>query len=245
MTIFIIEPWELIQLVIGAINPEHTPISYSGQYYRNAMEAATGDTSFWEVAKVNLTSGLISAHSFAWRSGRYFQTLALFLCGIVLGRKGLFGEAGGKSNFWIKTGLISSVCFIILYFTKTTFPLSELRSGISRPLSVMLNIWTNMAFTGFLVSSFCLLWFKTRVKHTEAKLATYGKMSLTNYIFSSIIGSIVYYSYGLGLYSHSGPTFSLFTGILIFTFQFLFCRWWLARHRRGPLESIWNKLTFI
>ncbi len=244
MIVFILEPWELIQLVIGLVNPQHEPIAYSKQYYLNAVEAATTATSWWDVIRVNLTSGMASAHSFAWISGRYFQTLALFLCGIVLGRKRLFGEIGEKSNFWKNVWVISIISFIPLYLLKTGSGVSELRPGLSEPLKIMLNIWSNMAFTGFLVSSFTLLWFKTKVKNLEAKLVPYGKMSLTNYISSSVIGSILYYNYGLGLYAYWGPTFSLLTGILIFTLQLMFCRWWLSAYWRGPLETLWNRLTY-
>ncbi len=244
MIIFLLEPWELIQLWMGLINPEYTPFNYPHMLYLNAVDAATTG-NFWDVVTTNLTSGMANAHIFAWRSGRYFQTLALLLLGIIMGRKRLFAEAEKRSGLWKKVWFISIVCFIPLYALKICPSIPELRPGISTPLGIILSMWSNLFFATFLVSSFVLLWIKTKFRTIEAGLIPYGRMSLTNYLCSSIIGSFIYYNWGLGLYATSGPLFSLFTGMTIFTLQLLFSRWWLTRNKRGPLEQMWNKLMWI
>ncbi len=244
MVFFLLEPWELIQLGIGAADPGHVPMAYPREFYRNAVEAATTG-NFWDAATTNLTSGLANAHLFAWRSGRYFQTIALFLLGIVLGRSGMFAHAGEKTASWKKAWLASILCFIPLFLLKTGSWTGELRPGISAPLGVMLSMWSNIAFATFLVCSFVLLWTKTRFQRVEAGLIPYGRMSLTNYICGSAIGSFLYYHWGLGLFETAGPLCSLLIAAAVFTLQLLFSRWWLARHKRGPLEWAWNKLMYI
>lgn len=42
-----------------------------------------------------------------------------------------------------------------------------------------------------------------------------------------------------------GWALSLSVGFLIFLLQLKFCKWWLARHKQGPLEYIWHKCTWI
>ena len=81
-----------------------------------------------------------------------------------------------------------------------------------------------------------------RVLQTFAPL---GRMSLTNYIVQSIIGTFVYYSFGLGLYQYTGASFCLLIGILLFVAQLGFCKWWLRHHKQGPLEKLWHKATWI
>ena len=76
-------------------------------------------------------------------------------------------------------------------------------------------------------------------------LVPYGRMSLTNYIFQSIIGCFIYYGYGLGLWHSSGATCSLLIGIGIFLFQRAYSRYWLSRFRQGPLEYLWKRLTWL
>ena len=245
MIIFMLEPWELVQLGIGLFNNEYIPSSYPRIFYFNAVEAATTGT-FWDMVTTNLTSGMVNSHIFAWRSGRYFQTLSLFLLGIITGRGGLFAEAEKRNRCWKKVWCISIICFIPLYILKVCPAIAELRPGISTPLSVMLSMWSNLSFATFLVSSFVLLWVKTKRWNIEfGRLIPYGRMSLSNYICSSIFGSFIYYHWGLGLNTTSGALVSLLTGMAIFTIQLFFSKWWLTHHRRGPLEWVWNKLMWI
>ena len=70
-------------------------------------------------------------------------------------------------------------------------------------------------------------------------------MSLTNYLGQSVIGGFVFYGWGLGLYQYSGHSLSLLLGILCVLLQYTFSRWWLHHHSRGPLESLWKRLTWI
>lgn len=55
------------------------------------------------------------------------------------------------------------------------------------------------------------------------------------------MGVTIYYGFGLAMYKYAGATASL----LIFTVQLIFSRWWLARHKQGPLEFLWRKGTWI
>ena len=38
---------------------------------------------------------------------------------------------------------------------------------------------------------------------------------------------------------------SLLLGAVCVLLQFFFCRWWLAHHKRGPLEGLWRELTWL
>lgn len=97
-----------------------------------------------------------------------------------------------------------------------------------------------------LVSAFTLLWFKRENGYKwQQIIIPYGRMSLTNYISQSIMGVCIYYGFGLGLYSSTGATATLFIGLLIFTIQLIFSRYWLTLHKQGPLEFLWRKGTWI
>ena len=39
--------------------------------------------------------------------------------------------------------------------------------------------------------------------------------------------------------------FALIIGIILFLAQVRFCKWWLSKHKQGPLETIWHKWTWI
>ena len=44
---------------------------------------------------------------------------------------------------------------------------------------------------------------------------------------------------------YCGYTLSLIIGIILFLLQVQFCKWWLSKHKQGPLETIWHKWTWI
>ena len=106
-------------------------------------------------------------------------------------------------------------------------------------------MWQKFAFTIVLVSSFILLYQKERFKKAVSNLRFYGKMSLTNYISQSILGAIIYFPFGFYLAPYCGYTLSLIIGIVLLLLQVQFCKWWLARHKQGPLETIWHKWTWL
>lgn len=103
-----------------------------------------------------------------------------------------------------------------------------------------------LRFRVILVSLFTLLWFKKETGYSwQSLLIPYGRMSLTNYISQSVMGVTIYYGFGLSMYKYAGATASLLIALLIFTVQLVFSRWWLVRHRQGPLEFLWRKGTWI
>ncbi|WP_232223889.1 DUF418 domain-containing protein [Anoxybacteroides tepidamans] len=75
-------------------------------------------------------------------------------------------------------------------------------------------------------------------------LAAVGRMSLTNYLFQSIVCTVLFYSYGLGLYGSVRPFYGLLLTIAIYGLQLALSTIWLSHYRMGPLEWIWRTLTY-
>ena len=86
---------------------------------------------------------------------------------------------------------------------------------------------------------------RTRLCERLNYLIPYGRMSLTNYITQSIIGSMLFYNWGFGLHDKLGITASVLVGALIFVVQLSFCRWWMRRHSHGPMEYLWKRATWL
>lgn len=241
---FMLQPWETGGLLYALLNPDYVPIAYPRQYFEMTQIAQT-KYSFWELAKVNLTDGFTNAHIFAWRSGRYMQTASLMLIGFWLGRKSLFLQSSESNTFWKKSAILFPIIFIPLYLLNVYLPEWKLPGNIFSHLQVIVTSLSKAAFTGVVVSVFVLLWFHSPVQKVFSKLEPFGKMSLTNYIGSSIIGSFVYYYYGLDMYKHLSIVPSLLVGITVFILLLSFSRLWLGNHKQGPIEWLWHKLTWI
>jgi len=72
-----------------------------------------------------------------------------------------------------------------------------------------------------------------------------GRMSLTNYIMQSVICTLIFYSYGLGLYGKVSVTAGTVIAFVLFGLQMVFSRLWMNRFRYGPLEWLWRTATYM
>lgn len=75
-------------------------------------------------------------------------------------------------------------------------------------------------------------------------IAKVGRMSLTTYITQSILATLIFYSYGLGLYGQVDLLTGTLIAIGIFVIQLIFAELWFEKFSRGPLESVWRKWTY-
>jgi uncharacterized protein len=96
----------------------------------------------------------------------------------------------------------------------------------------------------FYICSVILLVRAGKLQRVFSMLKTTGRMAFTNYLAQSIIGTTIFYSYGLGIYGKFGPFVGLLFSLAIFSLQVVFSSWWLKRNDLGPLEWVWRSLTY-
>ncbi|MFO8041591.1 MAG: DUF418 domain-containing protein [Alkalispirochaeta sp.] len=75
-------------------------------------------------------------------------------------------------------------------------------------------------------------------------LAPVGRMALTNYIAHSVVMSTLAYGYGVGMFSTTSLVTGFLLAIALYAVQIPVSAWWLRRHRYGPLEWLWRRLTY-
>ena len=176
--------------------------------------------------------------------GRFFQTASLFLLGMLMGRRQLFANLSEHRVFWMRTLVIGAVCFVPLYFITASLPDMISNKAMLTPMNTVVSSFRNFSFMCVLVACFVFLWQQVSTHKMLHGLVPYGKMSLTNYLTQSIIGSFIYFGYGLSLYNVLGTTASFGVGVLLFILQLGFCHWWLKKFKQGPFEGAWKKATW-
>lgn len=243
--ILMLQPLEWLKYFYMLLHPEFVPMPSLSNHYFGMMGDYLKSSSFMDYAIGNLTIGRWASIFWSWENGRFFQAPALFMLGMLLGRKKLFIPSVESNKFWKKALQYAIVLFILLFTFKTFLPEIIVRKALVTSLLVIVSSWSNLAFMIVLVATFILLYQKDSVQNLFSKLIPFGKMSLTNYILQSIVGCFIYYRYGLGLVEYTGATYSLLIGIVLFVLQLYFCKWWLSKHRQGPLEYLWHKATWI
>jgi uncharacterized protein len=75
-------------------------------------------------------------------------------------------------------------------------------------------------------------------------LAAVGRMAFSNYLFQSIITSILFLGWGFGLAGQFDYAQQLFVVVAIWAFQLVASPMWLGRYRFGPAEWLWRSLTY-
>jgi uncharacterized protein len=75
-------------------------------------------------------------------------------------------------------------------------------------------------------------------------LSFVGRMSLTNYIFQSIIFSVLFYGWGFGLFGSQKPSEIICYAVMLFIFQVILSSIWFNYYKQGPLEWTWRKLSY-
>lgn len=242
-----LQPVEWGKLVYAFFNPDANPqqmIFSLGDVYPQL-----GGSSWWEMVKANLVTGQLASLNWAWCYGRVFQTASLFMLGFLLGRKGLFSASTPEllersRSFWQRLLCLSLPTALILYFFKElVFGLVE-NPFMLTTLRTILNSWYNLFFMFAIVSVFLLTYWAQKGKVLRI-LAPYGQMSLTDYVTQSMIGSFLYFGYGLELHKVCSTAQSLLVGLLFLMVQVAFAHWWFRHFKRGPLETVWHKLTWI
>ncbi len=244
--LLLLQPIELVYMLLGLFRPELEPLNLGSGAMFGALMPAQLEGSLWDVAKAGIWYGFPINFAWAIENGRMTQTVCLFLLGILLGRKRLFYNEGHNLLFWQKTCIGSLVAFLVLLPAFTYLPELVATPVISRSLHTALNMWKNFAMMAFYVSGIVLLYYRRQsVAAALRTLIPYGKMSLTNYLGQSVVGSFLFYHWGLGLYAHCYHTSSFLLGVAFVVLQCVFSCYWAKRHKRGPLEGLWYRLTWL
>ncbi len=243
--VLLVQPLHIIYSIISMVDPDFTLPAFQTQALWRAAREMQGGGNFWQMASVNLWEGQLASLAWAWDNARFFQSAALFIFGMLIGRRGLFKADNGA--FWGRALSWGLVLF---------FPLSGLSSMITteflanaelcKGLRMIVKSLSNFSFTVVLTSAIVLAYYNSdKIREVLSWLIPYGRMSLTNYLTQSLVGAFVFYNWGLGLYDTLGITYSFLVGILLFVVQYAACRWWMSNHKQGPFEYLWREATWI
>lgn len=173
---------------------------------------------------------------------RYFKVLGLFLVGYYIGRHKFFASLSNYKSYLVgiaRWGIMAGIPLSVLYAWSAMngHPWGRGLHGLIYFISVYLTSF------GY-ISIACLLYLKNEKGGIWRILALPGRMALSNYIFQSLAGILIFYGLGFGY----GASVSIFNveilAVTIFIYEIMFSYVWLSAYRFGPLEWIWRCLTY-
>ncbi|MFR9503350.1 MAG: DUF418 domain-containing protein [Rikenellaceae bacterium] len=244
-TILLLQPLHIIYALISVFDATFVLPAIETRALWGAANEMHANGNFLQMTAVNLWEGQLASLAWAWDNARFFQSAALFIFGMLIGRRQLFLRE--KISFWYRAVASALLLFFPLYGLSGMMTSTYIANqSTMKSLKLVVTSLSNFAFTMVLVSAIVIAFYNCeRVRKWLSELIPYGRMSLTNYLTQSLVGAFIYYNWGLGLYDKLGITYSFLVGVLLFVMQYTACRLWLKSHKQGPFEYLWKRATWI
>ena len=170
-------------------------------------------------------------------------SVPLNLAGIVLGMA--FWRNGLLKGEWRTSSLqrlaarcalaaVPALLALVWWVAASGFP-GVLAGAAALVISAPFDTLLGLAYAALAMALFAPSGALTRL------LPAAGRMSLSNYILTSVILSALYASWGLGLFGSVSRVEALASTLLPAAVILLWSPLWLARFKQGPLEWLWRR----
>ena len=171
--------------------------------------------------------------------------LGMFLLGLWAGRRRLL-ERIDEHRPLLRRALVLGL--VVGLPGSAAFAAATVASGFDFDATFFLASAVDFATAPFLtagyVSGIALLHARPAGARRLAVLAPVGRMALSNYLLQSLVCSLVFTGYGLGLFGRVGAAAGLVVSFAIFAAQVPLSAWWLRRFRFGPAEWLLRSFTY-
>lgn len=174
----------------------------------------------------------------------FWDAVGCMVLGMALYRSGVLRGTRSRGFYWrlAISGVVVGLgvnAFEVAMKTRSGFQVQWV-SGISVPTQDLGRVALALGYVGT-IALVCLggVWPGLR-----RALAAVGRMALTNYVLQSVFGLAVFHGFGLALWNEL-PRHQLYGVVLAeWLLAVAFSVYWLRRHRFGPLEWLWRRLTY-
>ena len=232
----------LLELVFGALPVAMTQAE--AEATTNAAMAAFQQPAYGTAVMAANVSVLVQiwASDIAYKAVYVCSVLGLFMLGLLIARRGVL------FNVESHRPLLRRVAWVAL---PLGFALSALHATESfgwqpgMPLAALVSasyMGLPLMALGY-IATFALL-LQRHAPWLVRLLAPAGRMALTNYLASGVLGALAFHGYGLGWMGELSMTEMNLLAIGIFLFLLAFSHAWLCWFRYGPMEWLWRSLSY-
>jgi uncharacterized protein len=175
------------------------------------------------------------------------NVLAMFLFGLYFGRRRLFENVNDHLPLFRKLlvwGLILGVTGNLI-FALLIQSLSRVQPSAPLFLATTGQAIGAPALMLAYMAALTLLNQRAEWQKRLLPLSFMGRLALSNYLSQSILCTLIFYGYGLGLFGQVGLAACLVLVLVIYAVQMLISAWWIKRFQFGPAEWVWRSLTYL
>ncbi|UHQ18229.1 DUF418 domain-containing protein [Lysobacter sp. KIS68-7] len=242
-----------------ALKDAHTPAE-KAQVRKDLAEAAKARKEHADkvAEETRITSRGTYAENVAFRLQEFPQTagqhvffalffvLGMFLLGAWFIRSGLMTQPGMHLDLYRKLAMFGIPFGIGLTIVAAAIATTHVKGVNDALYTFSMGLGMVAALPACLgyVAAIVLLFHSPRFTRFMALFAPAGRMALTVYLTMSVIGTTVFYGYGLGWYG-MGRAMQLVFCVVVFAVLLAACHLWLSRFRYGPMEWVWRAITYL
>ena len=235
LTYYTLSSVELGEIYGGIWNPESSEMLKEIQAYQSSylgqMEARSQGAYFLETFQF-ISEGL-------WRYS------AMMITGIILYRLDWFRAIKGGA-YYLRFGLVFLITGIVISASGLYLYYERLWEGawcmtVGHQFTYIASFFMALSYIAILV-----FWSTVgRGRRLQNLLKKVGRMAFTNYIFSSVVCTFIFYGHGLGYFAQFDRVQQWGVVLFVWMLILLLSNWVMKRYKQGPLEFIWRKLTYF
>jgi uncharacterized protein len=248
-----------IPVLASALLSKYIPVEF---YYGGGMPTkswAPGDIvqSHYSDMIVSRARDFIRVHANPHTYIEMLPIFGMFLLGLYAARRRVFQDISANTRLmrhalWFSLTLallglgwlftIGRLSFVEATGLAWLSPVDHVLSRKS--LQTLIELYSNHALSLFYASLAVLLSQNNTWRRLFRPLAKVGQLALTAYLLHSVMGTTIFYGYGLGLCGKLGCAPGEVLAVFVFIVQAILGNWWLRRFQFGPMEWIWRSLTY-
>jgi uncharacterized protein len=229
---------------VEAYKAERRDANERSRAFATANRTAQNASDFPTVFKARLQHmPWFYSQPFSWLP---VNTLTLFLLGVLGLRLGLFDRPGEHRRLIAGLAIFGLAAWAFENFVEFPPPGPQapfLRSLILARLMFGLGLIRGMWLTFTYMGIVLLLVAKNPAWLERLSFFGWaGRMALTNYMLQIVLLDLLFSKYAFGVSLR--PIAGAGAAIALFLLDSAISRWWLTRHRYGPLEWLWRSATY-
>jgi uncharacterized protein len=174
---------------------------------------------------------------FFWRCG------GMMLLGMALYKWGFLDGRRPVRDYAIAAAICAPVGLALAWYGTVALE----RVGFAMPQRTLADVWN---YVGSVLASIgyaaaLILTVKRGVlPGLRRRLAAVGQLAFTNYLFQSVVTSVLFLGWGFGLAGRFHYAQQLMIVFAVWGVQLAFSPVWLRHYRFGPAEWLWRSLTY-
>lgn len=190
---------------------------------------------------------MVNLHNIYWRwldflpNGRVSRVLGLFVLGFYLSRSGYFIHQAHRFRWIFIYGVIGLLLTYGAIATRgnIAYWATDYIDLLAKALVVGAQVIMGLCYMSILAWLYQSQWLNKLL----LPLTLIGRTAFTNYLLQSVIGVLLFYGIGFGLFGSLGLAQLWLLALVIYSCQVVISSLWLRYYKQGPVEWLWRCLT--